>query len=118
MIQSDRPERGGARNFVRLLSSDLSKIIEETFTSKSKRTRCDPDEGETRPAKRSRPSHGGQGGKTCNGLRHGEQVYHDLQVVDAFSQAGYTLESNDVDENGWEPLNKVKYSKVLFVDLN
>jgi hypothetical protein len=29
----------------------------------------------------------------------GEHVYHDRQVVDAFTRAGYTLESNDEDEN-------------------
>jgi hypothetical protein len=50
-------------------------------------------------------SHGDQRG---NGLQRGEHVYHDRQVVDAFTRAGYTLESNDEDENGWAPLNKVK----------
>ncbi|KAN0106917.1 hypothetical protein V8E52_010661 [Russula decolorans] len=43
-----------------------------------------------------------------NALRRGEYAYHDRQVVDAFTQAGYTLESNDEDEDGWAPLNQLK----------
>jgi hypothetical protein len=62
------------------LKSDLLENFKESF---SKRTRDD----------------------TGNG--RGEQVYHDRQVVDAFTRAGYTLESNDEDENGWAPLNQV-----------
>jgi hypothetical protein len=42
-----------------------------------------------------------EGDNTDNGLRRGEHVYQDRRVVDAFTRAGYTLESNDEDENGW-----------------
>jgi hypothetical protein len=47
-----------------------------------------------------------------------ERVYHDRQVVDAFTQAGYTLESDGEDEDGWAPLNQVKQTGTLSVDLN
>jgi hypothetical protein len=53
-----------------------------------------------------------------NALRRGEYAYHDRQVVDAFTQAGYTLESNDEDEDGWAPLNQVKQTGTVSVDLN
>jgi hypothetical protein len=94
IIQSDRPELGNIQERIGLLSSDLSKNFKDTFMSKS--THCDTD----------------------NGLRDGEHVYHDRQVVDAFTRAGYTLESNDEDEDGWELLNKVKQPSTLSVDLN
>jgi hypothetical protein len=45
-------------------------------------------------------SHGGQRGNTGNVLRRSVQVYHDRPVVDAFTGAGYTLDSNVEDENG------------------
>jgi hypothetical protein len=35
---------------------------------------------------------------TGNGLRRDEHVYQDRQVVDAYTRAGYRLESNDEDE--------------------
>ncbi|KAI0248060.1 kinase-like domain-containing protein [Lactifluus subvellereus] len=106
IIQSDRPELGNIQERIELLSSDLSKNFKDTFMSK--RTQYDTNEGGSKPTKRPRSSPGGQGGNTGNGLRHGEHVYHDRQVVDAFTRAGYTLESNDEDENGWEPMNKLK----------
>lgn len=68
------------------LKSDLLENFKESF---SKRTRDD----------------------TGDGLQRGGQVYHDCQVVDAFTRAGYTLESNDEDENGWAPLNQVNQPK-------
>lgn len=80
------------KNRIGLLSSELSKNFSETFI--------------------------GQAGNTGNALRRGEHVYHDRQVVDAFTQAGYTLESNDEDEDGWAPLNQVKQMGTLSVDLN
>jgi hypothetical protein len=48
----------------------------------------------------------------------GEHVYHDRQVVKAFTQAGYTLKSNGEDENGWMPLNQVKQPSTASVQLN
>jgi hypothetical protein len=60
----------------------------------------------------------GQGDNTGNGMRRGEHVYHDRQVVDVFTRAGYTLESNEEDENGLAPLDQVKQSSTLSVDLN
>ena len=47
-----------------------------------------------------------------------EDVYHDRQVIDAFTRAGYTLESNDEDENGLAPLNQVKQPSTLSLDLS
>ena len=47
-----------------------------------------------------------------------EDVYHDRQVIDAFTRAGYTLKSNDEDENGLTPLNQVKQPSTLSVDLS
>jgi hypothetical protein len=80
MIQSDRTELGGMKDRIDLLSQELLKNFDETFMSKRtlKRTHTD------------------------------EHVYDDRQVVDAFTQAGYTLESDDEDEDGWAPLNQVK----------
>jgi hypothetical protein len=94
MIQSDRPELGSMQDLIGLLSADISKNFSDTFMSK--RTH----------------------GDTGNGLRRGEHVYHDREVVDAFTRAGYTLESNDEDENGWAPLNQVKQPSTPSVDLN
>jgi len=116
MIQSDRPELGSMQDRIRLLSAKISKNFDDTFMSK--RTHGDTDEGGTNPTKRSRVNHGGLGGNTGNGLRRGEHVYHDREVVDAFTRAGYTLESNDEDENGWAPLNQVKQPSTPSVDLN
>ncbi|KAI0249558.1 hypothetical protein BJV78DRAFT_667522 [Lactifluus subvellereus] len=80
IIQSDRPELGNIQELIGLLGSDLSNNFKDTFMSK--RTHSDTNEG--------RPSHGGQGGNIGSGLQH-----------------GYTLESDDEDENGWAPLNQV-----------
>ena len=89
IIQSDRPVLGSIQERkIGLLSSDIYKNIESTFMSKQ-----------------------------THGLRRGEHVYHDRQVVDAFTRAGYTLESNDEDENGWAPLIQVNQSSTR-VNLN
>jgi hypothetical protein len=53
--------------------------------------------------------------RTCD---TSEDVYHDCQVVDAFTRAGYTLKSNDEDENGLAPLNQVKQPSTLSLDLS
>jgi hypothetical protein len=92
MIQTDRPELRNIQDLIALLSSDLSKYFTDIFMS--------------------------QGGNTGNGFQHGEHVYYDPQAIDAFTRAGYTLESNDEDENGWAPLNRVKQSSLPSVDLN
>jgi hypothetical protein len=94
------------KQHIGLLNSELLKNFDETFMSK--RTHTDAGEDGTNPPKRARKSHGGQVGNTGNALPRGEHVYHDRQVVDAFTQAGYTLESDDEDEDGWAPLTKVK----------
>jgi hypothetical protein len=92
IVQSDGPVPGSIQERIGLLNSDVYKNFQNTFTSK--RTHGD------------------------NGLRRGEDVYHDREVVDAFTRAGYTLESNDEDENGWAPLIQVKQSSTLSVNLN
>lgn len=99
-----------------LLGSDLSKNFKDTFMSKM--TQGDTGEDATKPPKRARVSHTGQGDNTGNGVQRGEHVYHDRQVIDAFTRAGYTLESNDEDENGWAPLNQVEQPTTLSVGLN
>lgn len=46
-----------------------------------------------------------------NGWQCGKHKYHNCQVVNAFTQAGYTLGLNNKDKNGWGCwvlLNKVK----------
>ena len=116
IIQSDRPDLADMKNRIGLLNSELLKNFDET--SMSKRNYGDTSEDATNPPKRARISHGGQGGNTGNALRRGEHVYYDRQVVDAFTTAGYTLESNDEDEDGWAPLNQVKQTGTLSVDLN
>lgn len=110
IIQSDRPELGSMKQRIGLLSYELLKNFDETFMSNT-----DAGEDDTDPPKRARISHGSQGD---NVLWRGEHVYHDRRVVDAFTQAGYTLESDDEDEDGWAPLNQVKQTGTLSVDLN
>ena len=53
--------------------------------------------------------------RTCD---TSEDVYNDRQVVNAFTRAGYTLESNNEDENGLVPLSQVKQPSTLSVDLS
>jgi hypothetical protein len=115
IVQSDRFELGNIQQLIGLLSSDISKNFKDGFTTK--RTHNDTGEDEAGSAKRSRRSHRDQRGNG-NGLQHGEHVYDDRQVVDAFTRAGYKLESNDENENGWEPLNKVKRPSTLTVDVD
>jgi hypothetical protein len=88
IIRRDRPELTGTHDLINSLNSHLSNDFKETFMSK--RTHIDD----------------------------GEQVYHNRQVIDAFSRAGYTLRSDDEDEDGWAPLNRVKQSSTLSIDLN
>jgi hypothetical protein len=90
------------RDRIELLGAEVSRNFKRTFTSE--RTQGDADEGGTKPTKRARTSCGGQGG---NGLQRGEHPYYGRLVVDVFKRAGYTLGSNDKDENGWALLNKV-----------
>ena len=97
IIHSDEPVPGSNQERIGLLGSDVDKNFQDTFTSKR--------------------THGDTSGD-ANGLRRGENVYHDPQVVDAFTRAGYTLESNDEDENGWAPLIQVKQSSTLSVSLD
>ena len=116
IIQSDEPVPGSIQERIGLLGSDVDKNFRDTFTSK--RTHGDTSGDANQPPKRSRVSHEGQGGNANNGLRRGEDVYHDPQVVDAFIRAGYMLESNDEDENSLAPLIQVKQSSTLSVNLN
>ena len=116
IIQSDRPGLGSIQGRIGLLGSNLSNNFKDTFMSKT--TQGDTSEDGSKQSKRPRASHAGQGGNTGNGLQRGEHVYHDRQVVDTFTRAGYTLESNDEDENGWAPLNQVKQPTPLSVGLN
>jgi hypothetical protein len=103
------------KNFIGLLTDELSANFKHTFMSK--RTR-DTGEDEANPNKRTRTSHGGQGSNTGNSLQHAEDVYHDGQVVDAFARAGYTLDLDNEEETGWVPLNQVMQPSTLSVDLN
>jgi hypothetical protein len=116
VIQSDRTELGDMKDRIVSLNSVLSKEFKETFMSK--RTNTDAGEDDTNPPKRARTSHGGQRDNTGNVLRCGDHVYDDRQVVDAFTKAGYTLESDDEDEDGWAPLNQVKQTGTLSFDLD
>ena len=48
-----------------------------------------------------------------------DDLYDIYEVSEAFAEAGYTLEPNGEDENGWAPLNEVKATKHLAsVDLS
>jgi hypothetical protein len=114
VILSDAPELPDTRRTLRLLQSDIEATFKTTF-SPPKRRRPDSGEGGTGPNKRSDT---GRGGNTGNALRHGEHVYQDRQVVDAFTQAGYKLESYDDDEISFQPINKVKQPSTMSVDLN
>ena len=116
IIQSDRPELGNIRERIRLLNYDVQNEFKDEFTSK--RTNGDAGGDVTTPSKRQR---GGQGDNTGNGMRRNEDVYDDLRVVEAFTRAGYTLESytlesDDEEKRGWVPLNRVKQPRTLFVE--
>ena len=115
VILSDTPGSPTTRETIRMLRSDIRKKFKDVFRSKSKRTH--PDTGEAGTSS-NKPSHKGQGGNTGNALRDGEDVYHDRQVVDAFTRAGYKLESYDDDEIILEPMNEVKQRSTMSVDLN
>jgi hypothetical protein len=81
IIKNDGPPNlEGMKERIETLASDISRNFSNTL--KSKRTRL--------------------------GLQCDEDVYQDGQVVDLFTRAGYTLESNDEDEKGWAPLIQVK----------
>jgi len=82
-IPSDTPEFGNIQDPIALLSFEVLKKFDDTFGSK--RTHCDTD----------------------------EDIYEDCRVVDAFTRAGYTLESNDEDEDGWAPLNQLRILQYL-----
>lgn len=107
-VQNDGRQAGNIQERIALLNFGLSNFFKETFMSK-KRPHGDKGEGGT---KRSRASHGGEEDQ------HGEHIYHDGQVIDAFNQAGYTFGLNGEDKDGWAPLNKVKQPSTLSIDSN
>jgi hypothetical protein len=115
IIQGDGPEPGNIEDRIKSLTSYISNNFHETLYSK--KTHRDADEGGNNPAKRNRVGEG-QGRNIGLGLRYGEHVYEDPEVVKGFTRAGYTLESNDEDEDGWAPLNQVEQRRMLSVDLN
>jgi hypothetical protein len=90
IILNDIPELPDTRRTISLLKSDIRQNFKNTFTSK----RTQPNTGE------------------------GGNVYHDRQVVGAFTRAGYKLESYDDDGILLEPINKVKQPSTMSVDLN
>jgi hypothetical protein len=87
-----------SRQLIKLLNTDLAKQFPDAFTLNS-----DTGEGGSSPKKRPR-----QNPNTGNGLGDSGHVYHDRLVVDEFTRAGYTLESNDEYDPDWVPINKVK----------
>jgi hypothetical protein len=68
MSRTSKTGQPSKLDLIALLSSELSMDFNDTFMSK--RTHCD----------------------TGDGLRRGEHVYKDHQVVDIFTRAGFTLE--------------------------
>ena len=106
IIQSDRPEVEAIEEHIALLNDGVSKNFTEGFMSK--RTHDTGDDGP--PSKRIRTIMRGQGGGT--GMQLGEHdVYDDCEVVNAFTRAGYTLKSNNEDEDGFAELDQVKQTK-------
>jgi hypothetical protein len=97
IIQSDKPEPGDIEEHIESLNSYISDNFHDTLYSKSMPRDADED---------------------GNSLQYGEHVYEDPEVVKGFTRAGFTLESNDEDEDGWAPLNQVKQRHMLSVDLN
>ena len=114
IIQREGSQLGSVKESIIALKSDLSKNIKDTFTSK----RTLDDSVEDGNPERFRGGRGGQEGNTSNGERDAEEVFYDRHVVDAFTRAGYMLESNDEDENGWAPLDQVSQPSTMSVDLN
>jgi hypothetical protein len=105
IMQSGKPEPGNIEARIQSLTAYISNNYNEALTSK--KTPRDADEDGNNPAKRSCVREG-QGGNIGLGLQYGEHVYEYPEVVKGFTRAGYTLESNDEDEDGWSPLNQVK----------
>ena len=101
IIKGDISTLDAFQNDFASLNDYISQNINDTFMSK-KRT-ADADGDKAGLSKRNR----NDGGKGGSGLQRGGDVYHDRKVIDTFTRAGYTLESNDEDENGWAPLNQV-----------
>ena len=115
IIQNDGPPNlEGMEKRIEALASDISNNFPNTL--KSKRMRPDTGEGGNKPPTKKNCT--GQGANIGLGIQCDEDVYQDGQVVDLFTRAGYTLESNDEDEKGWAPLIQVKQRSTLSVDLN
>ena len=112
IIQSDRPGPGNIAARIESLTSYISENFKEQLKLKS-----DADQDGNNPAKRNRVR-GGEGDNIGLGLQYGEDVYEDPEVVKGLTQAGLTLDSYDEDKDGWAPMNQVKQSRMLSVDLN
>jgi hypothetical protein len=110
VIRHDKSRLNAAHSRIPKLKTDITKNFKDKFTS-TKRTHNGTDDGETGSTKRSRTNPRSQGGHVSSGIQHGEHVYDICDVAKAFAKAGYVLESNGEDENGWAPLNEVKTTK-------
>jgi hypothetical protein len=103
VIRNDQPRFEAARSRIPKLKTEIMKNFKDTFTP-TRRPHNGSHHDET-GSERSRKDPGSQGG---GGHQHGEHIYDICEVAEAFAGAGYTLESNGEDENGWAPLNQVE----------
>jgi hypothetical protein len=106
IIQSDKPEGGGIKEYIQTPASKIKSNFPHTL--KSKRTQCDTNEDGGNPALPPKQGHGGQWCNVGLGLWYGEDVYQDHQVVKSFTWARYILELSDKNKNGWEWVDQVK----------
>jgi len=106
VIRRHQSLRTSARTRIPKLKTEIRNNFLETFTG-TKRTHNGGNGDETRPTKQSRTN---QGGHVDGGIQHGD-IYDTYEVAEAFAKAGYVLERNGEDENGWTPLNEVKAMK-------
>jgi hypothetical protein len=103
-VRNDQAKLESARHRIAKLKIEITKNFQDTFTGTKKTRNKDP-------TKQSRTNNGNRGGHAGGDTEHGEDVYDNHEVAQTFAEAGYSLESNGEDENGWAPLNEVQTTK-------
>jgi hypothetical protein len=111
VVRTDQSRLEAARSRIPQLKTEITRDFKDTFTTTKRAQNGTNDDGT--PNKRSRTNAGNQGGHVGGGIQDGEHVYDIYEVAEAFAKAGYALEANGEDENGWAPLNEVKATKHL-----
>ena len=105
IMESDGSEPGDTKADIQSLNTYILENFCETLYLKT--THCDADEDGNSPTKRN-CAHGAQADDIGLGIQYDKHVYKGPKVVKGFTRAGFMLELNDEDEDGWALLNQVK----------